>query len=279
MPEKKKRLRLRGVKQASKRQEDDIISRANAIADDPGILRPMCAGNCRKCPFDKPFKDITKISTYRNDEKNLLKFADRGFNNMVKAYAGTISVSAAGKIPLLATSVIGGERVPYVIRGSVPNGYLIGCQHHDDPKLRLLYYNEFIRSEKLHLYSWEDKRVCSNIPNMPEDYLYDTWWETPYEFPDDGIDCGHAGAVSLNIRIRSLDRTIHICDQCAKSVSTLQFLVSRMCALNILDDFEVTVKHAYHAAGESGVETVQDIRLKEYMVGKVTDKMLIDNVR
>ena len=221
MAEKKKRLRLRGVKQASKRQEDDIISRANAIADNPGILRPMCAGNCRKCAFDKPFKDITKIATYRNDEKDLMKFAERGFNNMVKAYAGTLSVAAAGKIPLLATALIAGERVPYVIRGSAPNGYLIGCQHHDDPKLRLMYYNDFIRAEKLHLYSWEDKRVCSNMPNMPDEYLYDTWWESPYEFPDDGIDCGHPGAVSLNIRIKSLDETIHICDQCAKPTSTL----------------------------------------------------------
>ena len=48
MAEKKKHLRMRGVKQASKRLEDDVLGRSKDIAENPGILRPMCAGNCRK---------------------------------------------------------------------------------------------------------------------------------------------------------------------------------------------------------------------------------------
>jgi len=275
----KKRLRMRGVKQASKREEGDILNRANELAVNPGLLRPMCAGNCRKCIFDKVFKDIDKASAARNDEKALTKYAGHGFNNMSKAYAGTISVAAAGKIPLLATAVIAGDRIPYVIRGSVPNGFLIGCQHYDDPKIRLLYYNDLIRAEKLHLYSWGENIVCSNNPNMPEDYLYDTWWESPYEFPQDKANCGHEGAASLNLTIRSLDETVHICADCAKNVSSLAYIVSRMCAINVLDDVSVVIRHAYHAAGEKGEVEIKDNDLKEYMVGKITDKMLIDKVR
>ncbi len=275
----KKRLRMRGVKQASKREEGDILGRATELAQNPGILRPMCAGNCRKCIFDKVFKDVDKISKYRGDEKTLLKLAGRGFNDIAKAYAGTISVEAAGKIPLLATAMIAGERVPYVVRGAVRNQLLIGMQHYDDPKIRLMLYNDLIRSERLHLYSWGENIVCSDAPNMPEDYIYDTWWESPYEFPDDDVDCGHEGAASLNIKIKSADVTIHICNDCAKNVSTLAFIVSRMCAANVLDDVEVTVRHAYHTTGGDNEVPVTENDLKEYMVGKITDRGLIDKVR
>jgi len=275
----KKRLRMRGVKQASKREEGDILGRAGELAQNPGVLRPMCAGNCRKCIFDKVFKDIDKISKYKGDEKTLIKLAGKGFDEMAKAYAGTISVDAAGKIPLLATAVIAGDRVPYVVRGSVRNSLLIGVQHYDDPKLRLLYYNDLIRAERLHLYSWGENIVCSDSPNMPEDYMFDTWWESPYEFPGDGIDCGHEGAASLNIKIKSTGKTVHICNDCAKNVSTLAFLVSRMCAVNVLDDFEIMVRHAYHTAGGDNEVAVSEADIKEYMVGKITDRGLIDKVR
>lgn len=275
----KKHLRMRGVKTASKRQQDDILGRAKELAENPSVLRPLCAGGCRKCIFDKVFKDIDKISRYRGDEKTLIKLASKGFDDLAKAYAGTISVDAAGNIPLLATAVIAGERVPYVVRGSVSNALLIGCQHYDDARLRLLYYNGLIKKAGMHLYSWDEGLVCSDKPNMPEDYLYDAWWDTPYKFPEDDTDCGHKGAVSLNIRVKSLDQTIHICEDCAKDVSTIAFLVSKVCAANPLDDFDVTVEHKYHAANESGsVEITGDV-LMQYMRGQITDRALIDRTR
>lgn len=280
MAAQKKHLRMRGVKQASKRLEDDILGRAKDIADNPGLLRPMCAGNCKKCVFDKVFKDIDKVAEHKDDESVCLKYASKGFfEDMAKAYAGTISLSAAGKVPLLATANIGGEKVPYAVRGSVNAAMLIGCQHYDDPKIRLLYYNPIIRKHKLHLYSFEDGLVCSDEPNMPEDYLYETWWDTPYKFKEDGLDCGHKGAVSLNIRIKSLDSTIHICEDCAKDVPTLAFLVSKLCAIDPLDDFEVTVEHKYHSENESGTVKIEGDDLKNYMIGKVTDRILMNNVK
>ncbi len=276
----KKHLRMRGVKQASKRLEDDILGRSKDIAENPGLLRPMCAGNCKKCFFDKVFKDIDKVAEHRNDESVCLKYASKGFfEDMAKAYAGTISLNAAGKIPLLATATVGGEKVPYAVRGSVSPALLIGCQHYDDPKIRLLYYNTFIRKYKLHLYSFADGMVCSDAPNMPEDYMYEAWWDTPYKFKDDEIDCGHKGAVSLNIRIKSLDATIHICEDCAKDVPTLAYLVSKICAVDPLDDFEVTVEHKYHSESESGTVAIEDDDLKSYMVGKITDRGLVEKVK
>ena len=276
----KKHIRMRGVKQASKRLEDDILGRSKDIADNPSLLRPMCAGGCKKCVFDKIFKDIDKVAEHKNDESVCLKYASKGFfEDMAKAYAGTISLSAAGKIPLLATATLAGEKVPYAVRGSVNPALLIGCQHYDDPKIRLLYYNTLIKKHRLHLYSFADGLVCSDVPNMPEDYLYEAWWDTPYKFPNDEIDCGHKGAVSLNIRIKSLDATIHICEDCAKDVPTLAYLVSKECAADVLDDFEVTVEHKYHSENESGTVRIEGDELNQYLAGKLNDRSLVDKVK
>ncbi|AIZ57139.1 hypothetical protein Mpt1_c12770 [Candidatus Methanoplasma termitum] len=275
----KKRLRMRGVKQAPKRLESEILERSRKIANDPALLRPMCAGNCRKCLFDRTFKTIDDISRYRGDAETLLKFASKGSDDMAKAYAGTISLSAAGKIPLLATATVGGEKVSFVVRGSVGNDKLIGCQYYDDPKIRLLYYNQFIKREKLHLYSFRDGLVCANFPNMPEDYLYEAFWETPYEFKDDGLDCGHKDALILDIKIKSANEHIRICENCAKEVSTVQYLISQICAVEPLDDIEISILHPYHSAKESGSEKVEGDTLKKYLRGELNDRTLLSTIK
>lgn len=277
--EGKKRLRMRGVKQTPKRLEEEILSRSKNISNDPSILRPMCAGNCKKCVFDKTFKDIDTINKYKHDESALLKLASRGSDDIAKAYAGTISLAAAGKIPMLATATLAGDKVPFAIRGSVSNDKLIGCQYYNDPKIRLLLYNQFIKRNKLHLYSFEDGLVCSDVPKMPEEYLYETFWETPYEFKDDSIDCGHDSSLVLTIWIRSVDKTIRICEDCAKEVSTIQFLVSRMCAVDPLDDIEVKVLHRYHTEGENGEVKIEGDILQRYMKGELNDKTLLNNIK
>ena len=275
----KKRIRMRGVKQAPKRLENEILERSRKIADDPALLRPMCAGNCRRCLFDKTFKIIDDISRYKDDADTLVKFASKGSDELARAYAGTISLSAAGKIPLMATATIAGEKVSYVVRGTVGNDKLIGCQYYDGPKIRLLFYNQFIKRNKLHLYSFRDGLVCANFPNMPEDYLYEAFWESPYEFKDDGLDCGHKDALILEIKIKSLNQQIRICENCTKEVSTIQYLISQICAIDPLDDIVVNVIHPYHAAKDSGTEKVEGEILKRYLRGEINDRTLLSTIK
>ena len=275
----KKRLRMRGVKQTPKRLEEEILERSRLLANSPGLLRPMCAGNCRKCLFDKPFKDIDSIARYKDDPDALLKLAAKGSNDLAKAYAGTISLGAAGKIPMLATAIIAGEKVPYAVRGSVGNDKLIGCQHYNDSRLRLLYYNAFVKANKLHLYSFEDGLVCSNYPNMPEDYLYAAFWETPYEFKDDEIMCGHDDVLKLVIRVKSTGDCIEICENCAKEVSTIRYLIARICAIDPADDLEVCVVHAFHTADKDDEEKIDAGLYKKYLTGELNDKTLIMSLK
>lgn len=273
-----KRVRFRGVKRTSKRLEGDILDKSGSLWEDASILRPVCAGNCRKCAFDKTFKRISKLDKIKNNPEALIKAAGKGSDDIFKAYAGTISMYAAGNVPYTATAKIGGEEVLYVPRGSVGVDKLVGCQHYDDPKIRLMLYNAFAKKKGLRLYSFGDNLICSDCDNMPEDYIYDAFWETPYEFPDDELVCQHDKESALVIRIASADRRIRICKNCARDVSTLQYLISRIVSDNPLDDFEVSVEHNYHAPGESGVETIPEDKVKQYSIGKITDSALIKDV-
>lgn len=273
-----RRVRFRGVKRTNKRLENDILERSKNLWENPSILRPKCAGNCRRCAFDKTFKKIGKLEKYKNSSDALMKYAGKGSDDIFKAYAATISLYASGNVPYMATAKLAGEDVLFVQRGAVGNDKLIGCQHYNDPKIRLFLYNAFAKKKGLLLYSFEDELVCSNFPNMPEDYIYDTFWESPYEFPNDELECPHSKEAALVINVKSAKRRIRICRNCAKEVSTMQYLISRLVAERPMDDFEVYVEHNYHVADGSSTEPVEGEMLKEYSNGKLTDNQVIKQV-
>ena len=274
----KKRMKLRGIKQTPKRLESEILERSKNLWEDPSLIRPKCAGKCFMCPFNKTFSAISKIDKIKDNPDALIKMASRGSDDIFKAYCATISLYAAGSIPYLATAKLGGEEVSFAQRGAVGNDKLIGAQYYNDPKIRLLLFNNIAKKKGLHIYSFDDEIVCAKKPNMPVDYIYDTFWDTPYEFPDDGLQCGHDAEGTLVIRILSAGEEIRICRNCAKEVSTLQFLISRIAAVNVLDDIEVCVEHKYHNEGESGLSKIEGETLKKYSVGMLNDVQILNSV-
>jgi hypothetical protein len=272
-----KKGRFRGARHAPKRLESEFMAMSKALSEDPGLLRPKCAGNCRKCHFDGTFADIARLEKFKGSAEALNKIAQRGGDDIVKAYAGTISIYAAGTVPCLASAKLAGEDVPFILRGRVGNDKLIGMQYHDDPQKRLLLYNSFAKKKKLHMYSLNDELVCSNMPNMPKDYMLDLFYETPYDFDDD-TDCKHAAEGTLVIRPRSLGHSIRICSDCADDVSTLQYLISRMIAVDPLDDLDVTVEHRYHTSKDGDADKITGDILKQYVVGRITDRGIVELV-
>lgn len=268
---------MKGVVHTSKRLEEELLEASAELAADPALLRPMCAGDCRRCHFDKPFREVAAVASHADDPSALKKFASRG-HDIARAYAGTISLAADGTIPLLASGKLGDERISYAVRGSVGADKMIGSQYYRDPKIRLLLYNDMVKRHKLHLYSFDENIVCSNRPNMPEDYLYDTFWETPYEFEDDGLDCGHTSLAVLEIEVKSLGKTVRICSGCARNVSTLQFIISRIASRDPLEDLEVRVIHKLCSDEEDGVVLIEKDQLKKYTLGQLTDRSLMNSV-
>ena len=273
-----KKMRFRGIKHSPKRLEGDILERSKNLWETPGLLRPKCAGDCRRCHFDKTFARISRLEKIKDDPDSLVKMAGKGGDDIFKAYAAAISLFAAGSIPYLATAKLAGEEVSFAQRGRVGNDKLIGAQYYNDPRIRLLLYNSFAKKKKLHIYSFDDELVCSNHPNMPDDYLLDTFWDTPYEFENDGLQCGHTSDGILVLRIKSLDKEIRICKDCAKDVSTLQFIISRLIATDPKDDFEVSVEHKYHSEGEESIVKISKDLLEDYASGKLTDVGILNSV-
>ena len=271
-----KKGRFRGARHAPKRLEGEFMAMSKELSENPGILRPKCAGGCRKCHFDRTFSDIERLEKYRGNAEALIKIARSGSDEIFKAYAGTISVYASGTVPVLASAKLAGEDVPFIMRGSVGNDKLIGIQYHDDPQKRLLLYNSLAKKKGLYLYSLNDELVCSDKPNMPMDYLLDLFYETPYDFGEDSVDCGHVSDGALVIRVRSLKQSVRICSDCAKDVSTLQYIMSRMLSLDTLSDFEVFVEHKYHASKEGEADKIVEDILKQYAIGKITDRGIVD---
>ncbi len=274
----KKRLRMRGVKRAPKRLEEELIEKAKNLAENPELIRPVCDSKCLFCPFKKTFSAINKLGSKVNDAEFMTKMASKGSDDIFKAYCGTVSLYAAGNIQYLATAKLAGEDISYAQRGSVGSDKMIGCQYYDDPKIRLFLYNHIAKKKNLHIYSYDDKVYCSKSPNMPEDYLYDTFWDSPYEFPNDEIQCGHTSSADLVIRVKSLDKEVRICRDCAKEISSLQYIISRMLANDPLDDFEVYVEHKYHKEGESGKKIIDKDTVKKYSLGQLNDLNIINSV-
>lgn len=274
----KKRMKLRGIKHTPKRLESDILERSKNLWEEPSLIRPKCAGKCFMCPFDRTFSKISKLGNKKEDADTLIRLASKGNDDIFKAYCATISLYAAGSVPYLATAKLAGEEVSFAQRGAVGNDKLIGAQYYNDPRIRLLLFNSLAKKKNLHIYSFGEEIVCSKKPNMPVDYLYDTFWDSPYEFPEDGFDCGHDADGTLVIRVPSAGKDIRICRNCAKDVSTLQFLISRMTAVNVLDDFEVFVEHKYHSEGETGLSRIDGESLRKYSTGGMTDIGILNSV-
>ena len=271
-----KKGRFRGARHAPKRLEGEFMAMSKALSEDPGLLRPKCAGNCRKCHFDKTFAEMERLENLRGNAEALNKIAQKASDDMVRAYAGTISVYASGSVPILASAKLAGEDVPFILRGSVGNDKLIGMQYYDDPKKRLLLYNSFAKKKKLRMYSLNDELVCSDRPNMPEDYLLDLFYETPYDFGDDSVDCGHVSDGILVIHIDSVENDVRICSDCAKDVSTFQYIISRIVTPDPFEGISVSVEHRYHESKDGGKDSITGDVLKQYAVGRITDRGLID---
>ena len=273
--------RFRGAKATPKKLERDLLERSMELAKNPSILLPTCIDKCRKCDFDKILKKMEKIQTYSDNAKRLQAFAMRG-DQLVRAYAATISLAAAGKIPFLATAKVPSGDISYAVRGKVDKEKLIGVQHFNDPDLRLLAYWDIARKRNIHLYSTEERLLCSSDPKAPAKYVEEMIANTPYNLDKNG-SCGHGdGRTKLVLDWVSADVTITVCSECLEGENLVQSLVSRIAARDPTDDFEIKVEHDFdYLGGEENCAVGQDHKISsslasEYLSGDIDDLTLVE---
>lgn len=284
---RKKNMRIRvNARITSKIREKDLMEKAKALMDDPELILPECAQECRPCPFKKTRARLEKISKYKDDPVKLAKFAKRG-DRLARAYAATIGLVHEEKTPYLASAKYPGGTVMYALRGRTSKEKLIGVQNFDSPKWRVVGVLDLVKKKGLHFYSYGDEFVCTGRqPKPPDEYISQAAESVGATRKDGGShSCPHASADSERIEFSfvNTDQVVSVCPQCgAKNKNTLKKLAEGMAVPHVLDEIGVAVERPLEAV--SGSSDLKDLLsmpvdrslLERYSSGEIGDRELID---
>ncbi len=277
-----RRARFRGAKATPKTLEKDLLEKARMLAEDPHLLMPRCAKDCRGCDLRKSVEKMEKVAERRHDPKKL-DFSMNWGDQLVRAYAATISLHVAGKVPYLATTKTPMGEVSFAIRGKVDRDKLIGVQHYDHPELRLLALWSTAQKKGLHIYSTEKEAVCSpEGAAPPAEYVEEALDLLPYDL-DEGEQCPHVKeGGGIKVRWKGAGRTIGICPSCAEDVNTVHVLASRIAAQDPTDDFEVEVVSDLKCTADcsdckvKGAFQLSKDLVGRYLKAELNDRTLLD---
>ena len=298
-PMARRKGRKSSVRTPAKTMERELIHRAEQLAKDPSKALPSIVSPCPKDPFAKVLKKMEVVSKYAGDEKRLEKMAGRG-DPIVRAYAGTLMLAAAGKAPYLASLKLPQGEVFYAVRGKVAKEKLVGMQWFDHPIYRLLLFLDLaVKRPYYHFYSTRDVLYCScKEPRPPKDYVDFAMQQPKVNLSqvEEGIwSCPHvekealkAGkpieGTYLRIEWMSGKQVLGLCKRCARSSrgSTLGSISSHMAVPKLEDDFDVKVLHRLEGSDDcplwdklSKLPLVNE-DLEDYMKGAVDDTGIID---
>jgi len=265
------------------------------LRSDPELILPVCMGECRRCPWDKIQRQLVKIQDARDDEKALARYA-KGGDKLARAYAATLQLALDGKAPYLAVLRTEFGSIPYAYRGKTSKEKLVGVQHYDDPMWRLFGVLDIVKKKKLHIYSLEDKMICTGTePHTPPGFVDEMVKTLKYQTKRKGkiITCHHleAGQVKkslpshrpyLRIKWHSAETVIAACQRCTRSAKSHTFgtLVSRMASPDTKEDFTVQIVAKPKCMHESKpcplgkAPKIDPELLERYMNGETDDEAL-----
>jgi len=277
-----RRARFRGAKAAPKTLEKDLLEKSKKLGSDPSLLMPRCTKECRHCDLKKAQEKMAKVSERRFDPKKL-EFSMNWGDHLVRAYAATISLHIAGKVPYLAVARTPLGEISYAVRGKVDRNELIGVQHYDHPEFRLLALWDVAQRRGLHIYSTEEGAVCApDGPAPPEEYVDEAISLLPYDLDDDA-SCPHVKeGRGLKIRWKGAGTTLTICPACAKDINTVHTLAGRIAAKDPTDDFDVEVISDLNCTADCPGCRVKEAYalpkdlIKRYLKAEITDTALLE---
>ena len=289
MPPKRPR-RKATLHSTGKVREADLLERARAMADDPSLAMPICEGSCVLfSPAAAARRAIPKIHAARDDEARLNRYASRG-NELAKAYAATLLVARAEKIPYVAELRLPTGSIPYVIRGKAKPFQLAGLQNHHDRAQRLVAFFPWARKRKMHFFSADRGVVCTGRdPTPPRDFVEEEMDELELTAQPDGrrYICRHGGSGpgrdAILLRWRSAGVEVERCAECAGKDSTIMTLLKHMAGPRLLGGFDVEARLAPLVSAAGGAAPVVPPLAEElkttYLKGLVSDAALLEGAR
>ena len=166
---RRKKVRVRGIKQASKEIQRRLESNLETLLNDPECFTPEITGELGKVSFfgskDRmamTLKEIEVLAAKRHDQRWLKKrMVKKGGDEVCRALAG--SLLAAGEEDLSTVSVFKHPLYgtsSYLRRGNGKQSHLAGIQNFNHPRLRLLVWDGHAKAGQ-HFFSWDGGFVCS----------------------------------------------------------------------------------------------------------------------
>ena len=166
---RRKKVRVRGIKQASKEIQRRLESNLETLLNDPECFVPEITGELGKVSFfgsrDRmamTLKEIEALAAKRHDQRWLKKrMVKKGGDEVCRALAG--SLLAAGEEDLSTVSVFKHPLYgtsSYLRRGNGKQSHLAGIQNFNHPRLRLLVWDGHAKAGQ-HFFSWDGGFVCS----------------------------------------------------------------------------------------------------------------------
>lgn len=246
----KRKRRKATLRSAGKATESDILERAKAIAEDPTLIMPQCEGRCVLfSPVTSARKGIARVYAAREDEAKLSRLANGG-NDLARAYAATLLVAKAGKIPYVAEMRLPTGNVPYVIRGKAKPFFLAGVQNYDDRALRLLSYFPWARKRRMHFFSADRGVVCTGKrAEPPRDFVEEEMDELGLEEREKSLwTCGHGGAGpgrdAVRVTWKAAGVEMERCDACLGKDSMVHSVLRHMVGPRLIAQFDIEVRLA-----------------------------------
>ncbi len=172
---RRKRLRVRGIKQASKEIQRRLEKNLDALLDNPEGFLPEIVGELGKVslfgskdPMALTLKELEVVSSKRNDVRWLKKrMGKRSGGDVARSLAG--SLVAASEEDLSTVSVFKSDvygNASYLKRGSGRPGHLVGIQNFNHPRLRLLVWDDHAKSGQ-YFFSWDGGFVFTGFEASP----------------------------------------------------------------------------------------------------------------
>ncbi|MEF8833125.1 MAG: hypothetical protein V5A66_06390, partial [Candidatus Thermoplasmatota archaeon] len=222
----------RGPRKASKIQKKNLIENAKSLAEDPMKVIPECQDSCLFCKFGRAKRKIKKIKKYADNERKLKKYAKRG-PDLSQAVAGTILFGIEEEAKKITTAKSPEGEIAYAKKGGATKKRLVGVQHFDDPKKRLIAFSK--ESQKgYYFYSLQGKVVCTGKkPKPPKKFVKTAIERIPYNITEKSGDytCGHITKEKgrFDLHWKSVDETFSICEDCAgDSTNLFKSITERM---------------------------------------------------
>ena len=192
---RRRRVRVRGIKQASKEIQRRLERSLDSLLEDPEAFMPEIVGDLGKVsifgskdPMALTLKEVGVVSSKRNDVRWLKKrMSKRGGGDVSRSLAG--SLAAASEEDLSTVSVFKSDvygNASYLKRGTGRPGHLVGIQNFNHPRLRLLVWDDHAKAGQF-FFSWDGGFVFTGFePTPPTEWVSWTLDNTSVDLQGEG---------------------------------------------------------------------------------------------